>query len=61
MAQKISPKRAAAILKERDWPVAERTIRRWCESGELPNARKIGGVWTIPDTDIDRIIQPALN
>lgn len=51
---------AALYLKEqRGITVAPSTIRRWCEAGHLPNARREGvgnrAVWRIPRADLDAV------
>ena len=50
-ARPLSTAEAAEILK-----VNPRTIQRWCKTGRLPNAYKLGGKtaqWLIPPEDID--------
>ena len=32
------------------WKVAERTVRNYCASGKIPEARLIGKTWSIPET-----------
>ena len=49
----ISAREAAGILN-----VAPNTVTQWCVQGRVPGAKRVSGVWLIPDTitldDIDR-------
>lgn len=32
--------------------------RRWCEQGKFPNARQIGRVWVVPESDTKNFKRP---
>lgn len=46
----LSVEQLAALLK-----VSCLTVQRWCRSGQLPTARKIGRRWYVPREAIERI------
>ena len=57
MAKELTTKQIAEEYK-----VAERAVRRWCENGKFPNARKEqtprGDYWLVPDTDLKGFTAP---
>ena len=56
--QMLSPKAASKLLNDNNWPIAERTLRRWCETEEIAGAKKVGGPggsWFIPESSIRAI------
>ena len=48
-----TPEQAAVILQK-----TPDTVRRLCQRGEIPGARKIGREWLIPRVSIDPAPQP---
>ena len=46
----ITTEKAAEMLG-----VTQRTVRRWCNSGELPAQRTSGSWWVIRREDVERL------
>lgn len=68
----LTTRESAAYLEKRGYtvgrhyrggrgPISPRTLRKWCETGKIEGAVKIGegnrAVWKIPQNELDKLIE----
>lgn len=40
--------------------VSKTTMADWCERGFVPGAQKVGRIWAIPESSLDKIDRPPM-